>query len=69
MGQFIYLLNAMENAGNCPDPSKEGYGAKRKEVLAYVAKIEDELKSINALRAALRTIEDTARRANQGLLP
>jgi hypothetical protein len=40
MSQFIYLLNAMENAAQAADPSTAGYGLKRRAVLEYVEKLE-----------------------------
>ena len=40
MSQFIYLLNAMEDAAQAADPSTKGYGLKRRAVLEYVEKLE-----------------------------
>lgn len=40
MSQFIYLLNAMERAAQAENPAEHDYGAKRRAVLEYVAKLE-----------------------------
>jgi hypothetical protein len=43
MSDFIYLLNAMENAGHARNPHQHGYIEKRQAVLDYVTALEDEI--------------------------
>ena len=38
--KFIYILNAMENAGQSRSPALNGYGDKRIVVLEYVDSLE-----------------------------
>ena len=38
--KFIYLLNAMERAGQAKSPAVAGYGDKRAKVLNYVELLE-----------------------------
>lgn len=45
MSQFIYKLNAMEHAGQQPDPHLAGYGEKRVAVLEYVQTLEQSLEA------------------------
>ena len=46
LSQFDYLLNAMENAAAQEVPAKHEYAAKRQAVLAYVRRLEQELKNL-----------------------
>ena len=38
--QFNYLLNAMEHAAQSKSPAQEGYGSKRRALLAHVRELE-----------------------------
>lgn len=38
--QFDYLLNAFEQASQADEPAKEGYGEKRRALLAHVRELE-----------------------------
>jgi hypothetical protein len=55
MSDFIYLLNAMEAAAQADNPAQEGYGAKRKAVLDYVAEAEAEILHMKGLTQAQPT--------------
>jgi hypothetical protein len=38
--QFIYLLNAFEEASQSDDPARHGYGEKRRKLIEYVERLE-----------------------------
>jgi uncharacterized protein YceH (UPF0502 family) len=57
VSDFIYKLNAMENAAQEDNPAAAGYGNHRLAVIAHVEKLESE---VNALRARLAAFEGAA---------
>jgi hypothetical protein len=63
VSDFIYKLNAMENAAQQKNPNAAGYGEKRKAVLEHVSRLEKKLERVNkALLACTEWIKEKEQR-------
>lgn len=58
--QFVYLLNALEEAGKHEYPAAHDYAGKRKALLDYVNRLEDELNALHRGIRNLRVPESTS---------